>query len=156
MILEKNCDKKSTYCIKTEHEQESIDIRLDSTRLTRGIDYEQRQWLANCMVSTTRNKSRSYVCKFCSKFLNSYRAITYHYIHLHYLKNLPSSKFWISCKVREGKRTSKAKNGEDHIIFQCTECTKVYNNQPGLRYHLSQHLQNDFNDDGNLSDKEDE
>lgn len=99
------------------------------------------------MMAKTECNERIYYCSICLKLLKSHLAITYHYIHRHYLKNLSQQKVWISNQIQLGKEFIVTEDGVRKAQFKCVECAKIFRFQSALRYHLETHLINDFNDD---------
>lgn len=116
---------------------------LNTSRLN--LTKEHEEWLIETMESTERN-GNFYSCKFCFKDLKSQTAMCYHYTNRHLLKKLTKKQVWISHKIKEGIIQVESENGLKMTKWKCTECSKIYNNQPGIRYHLSKHLKDDFDE----------
>ncbi|KAL7022317.1 hypothetical protein ACKWTF_012203 [Chironomus riparius] len=136
------CDQNDTVFRKSR-------TVLNTSRLN--LTKEQEGWINETMESTERNEN-FYSCKFCFKDLKSSTAMCYHYINRHLLKKLTKKQVWVAHKIKEGIIQVECENGLKMTKWKCTECSKIYNNQPGIRYHLTKHLKDDFNDIFEISD----
>jgi len=97
-------------------------------------------------METTERNGTYYSCKFCFKDLKSNLAMRYHYKNRHLLKKLTKKQVWVAHKIKEGIMEVKCENGLKTTKWKCTECSRIYNNQPGIRYHLTKHLKDDFDE----------
>lgn len=97
-----------------------------------------RDEVANSKVSACR-----YRCTQCHRYLSSYASIYYHIASKHIVPR-DSGKVWVSERIQQGKKLLGITQGTSRYVWNCVECSRVFNNEPGLRYHLNRHLETDY------------
>lgn len=115
-------------------------------KLSADENYNLWNDIRNSKVSTD-----NFQCTKCHKMLSSYHSMRYHIISKHIMpRNV--TKDWIGAKIREAQVVSLSADSSHTVItWQCPQCSKVCNSAPSIRYHLTKHLQNDFEEDGTAS-----
>lgn len=95
------------------------------------------------MISLSKISADTYNCIQCKKVLSGFRGIRYH-IKSQHIDVRDPSKVWVRNNILEGRKLHQQPNGVSVYTFKCVICSKDYNNEPGLRYHLTKHLKDDL------------
>ena len=124
-----------------QHKQSSKQSVVRNPTGLKSLSKSESQSLEEA-IESTEQCGKYYYCKFCLKDLQSLNAMRYHYTHRHLLNNQPEQKLWVAHKVKESIVREELENGNQITKWRCTECSKIYKNQPGIRYHLAKHIEN--------------